>query len=267
MEEPIRPMRFQFGKNWRSFSRTSLDKEKVRQARDAFFELLSPNDLNGKTFLDIGFGQGLALFFAQDAGSRVLGIDIDPDNIEALKATTRFFPEAKLPQVQIASIISEDFIQSAAARDGFDIVHSWGVLHHTGDMQQALRNAIELVKPGGILAIAIYNSHWTSPFWKVIKWIYNSVPELLKKLMVVLIYPVIYAAKWIVTGENPKKKSRGMDFFHDVVDWVGGYPYEYANDEQIRSFVTSRDFEQTKFRPAHVPTGCNEFVFKRSKDR
>jgi 2-polyprenyl-6-hydroxyphenyl methylase/3-demethylubiquinone-9 3-methyltransferase len=57
--------------------------------------------------------------------------------------------------------------------------------------------------------------------------------------------------------------DRGMDFLHDVVDWVGGYPYEYASSEEIRNYVCRQGFICVRMQAAQVPTGCNEFVFQR----
>jgi hypothetical protein len=55
-------------------------------------------------------------------------------------------------------------------------------------------------------------------------------------------YPVIYLAKWIVTGSNPRNQLRGMDFYFDVIDWVGGYPYEYASRDEVLTMVEPMGF-------------------------
>jgi len=256
---------FRFGRNWRSFSKSALDENKINQARRDFFNLLQGANLKDKSFLDIGFGQGLALFFAQEAGANVLGIDIDPDNQEAVMSIKRFFPALAMPNTEIASILDNSFVEKEVNAGGFDIVHSWGVLHHTGTMYKAILNAIKLVKPDGMLIIAIYNTHWSSPAWKVIKWAFNHVPGLIQTLMINLFYPTIYIAKWLVTRENPMKKERGMDFYHDVVDWIGGYPYEYSTIQEITQFVEAHGLKMVKTQPAQVPTGCNEFVFVRKR--
>ena len=96
---------FKFGKNWHSFTKTALDEKNILQARAAFSNLLQGVELQGKTFLDIGFGQGLALYFAQEAGADVLGIDIDSENLEALEAAKRFFPYQDMPKTEIVSIL------------------------------------------------------------------------------------------------------------------------------------------------------------------
>ena len=81
--------------------------------------------------------------------------------------------------------------------------------------------------------------------------------------MVGVLYPVIWMAKFIVAG-YPKKKSRGMDFYYDVIDWIGGYPYEYASIEEVDEIMSALGFKKVKLIPANVPTGCNEFVFRRN---
>ena len=75
--------------------------------------------------------------------------------------------------------------------------------------------------------------------------------------------PIIFAAKLVVTGRNPLVKERGMDFWFDVVDWVGGYPYEYATPSQITERLAALGFKLRRFAAASVPTGCHEFVFER----
>lgn len=257
-------MKFSFGQNWQSFSKNSLNEELVAQARQAFTALTAGIDLKGKRFLDAGFGQGLALFLAQETGAKVFGIDTDPLCRNALEETHRFFPSLDLPQTQIASILDNNFVDSQRALGTYDIVHSWGVLHHTGNMNQAIRNSCMLLKDEGYFVCSIYNHHWSSPIWKVVKYIYNKSPKLFQRLLLYCFYPVIYAAKWMVTREDPKKKERGMDFFHDVVDWIGGYPYEYANPEEIKNIVCQLGFQVVLVRSAQVPTGCNEFIFRKS---
>ena len=256
-------MRFKFGKNWQSFSKTALDEEKIIQARNDFQNLFSGIDLKDKSFLDIGFGQGLTLNFAREAGANVHGIDVDPDNISALREVSKKFPEHKEPETRIISILNEEFSDSKKSQNKYDIVYSWGVLHHTGKMYEAIKNASDLVGTNGYFVISIYNKHWSSPAWRWIKWSYNMSPTIAQNLLIRFFYLIIYLTKLIVTGKNPKNEQRGMDFLHNVVDWIGGYPYEYASTKQIRKFVNKLGFETLKINPAFVPTGCNEFVFRK----
>ena len=148
----------------------------------------------------------------------------------------------------------------------FDIVYSWGVLHHTGNMVLALNNSAQRVDDHGLFMIAIYNRHWSSLPWKFIKALYNRVGTFGQKILIWIFTPIIFAAKWLVTFKNPLKMKRGMDFMHNIIDWVGGYPYEYASIAEMTEALKKLGFEMLLARPAAVPTGCNEFVFQLKKE-
>lgn len=263
-------MQFDFGKNWADFSDKALTPGRVNEARQAFAKLIEPaGSVAGKSFIDIGFGQGLGLLSAAAAGARASGIDINPKCGEVLERNRRRFPQlggSSIP-VLIGSILDERVVAQAGAASpggaGYDVVHSWGVLHHTGKMRQAVANAASLVKPGGYFVVALYNRHWSSKLWLMIKFLYCKSPPFLQRLLVWTMYPVIYIAKWLVTGSNPRHQLRGMDFYFDVIDWVGGYPYEYASREEVMAMVEPMGFRCTRFNASQVPTGCNEFVFQR----
>lgn len=130
-------------------------------------------------------------------------------------------------------------------------------------MYRVITKTANLVCEKGYYIIAIYNKHWTSGTWKKIKRWYSKSSPTGQRVMIAVLGPVIWLAKLVVTGKNPTKKERGMDFHHDVVDWVGGYPYEYATKEEIVTFVSKLGFKAVKVIPAQVFTGCNQFVFQR----
>ena len=265
MSTPQTPA-FDFGKNWEDFSREALDPGRVAQASADFHALLAGIELRDRAFLDIGFGQALGLLNAASSGARAVGCDINPKCARLVEKNRHFFPAARDIPVVVGSILDAEVVSRLRAANGgrpFEIVHSWGVLHHTGDMTKAIAHAASLVAPGGHFILAIYNRHWSSRTWKVIKHLYVLSPRLLQRLFIALFYPVIYGAKWIATGRNPHTQDRGMDFYYDVVDWVGGYPYEYASaDETIRE-LAGLGFRCVRQIPAGVPTGCNQFVFVR----
>lgn len=203
-----------------------------------------------------------------EAGAIGTGCDINPKCEEALERTRRFFPGLagrEIPIV-IGSILDDRVLAELCTNrggGGFDVVHSWGVLHHTGDMKRAISNAASLVKEGGYLVIAIYNRHWSSLPWFWIKRIYCRSPDWGRRLMISVLYPIIWLAKLLITGNNPRKMERGMDFYYDIVDWVGGYPYEYASITQTHVLVEPLGFRRVRMIPARVPTGCNEFIFQK----
>jgi 2-polyprenyl-6-hydroxyphenyl methylase/3-demethylubiquinone-9 3-methyltransferase len=261
-------MQFDFGQNWDLFSQKALDRQKFNQARQDFMYLTENIHLKNKSFLDIGFGQGLSLIFAKEMGAMVVGNEINNKCKNVLVKNIPRFSHIDVSEIPIiiGSILDRLTLnklmnQSPAGR-GYDIVHSWGVLHHTGNLKKALKNASSLVKPGGYLIIAIYSRHWSNPAWKSIKWTYCKSTQLLKKMIILFLYPIIWMAKLIVTGENPKRQTRGMDFYYNVIDWVGGYPYEYASISEIKKMINA-NFICLEITPAKVPTGCNEYIFKR----
>jgi 2-polyprenyl-3-methyl-5-hydroxy-6-metoxy-1,4-benzoquinol methylase len=260
---------FDFGANWSEFSDHAASRERALQARGQFASLLEGVALTDASFLDIGFGQGFSLLSARSLGARAVGCDINPKCHEVIERNARLFPEAATGAIplQVGSILDEPVVRALrerpeAAGGGYDVVHSWGVLHHTGDMRRAVANAASLVRPGGHFVLAIYNRHWSSLPWLAIKAAYVRSPRPVQRALVGALYPVIWLAKLAVTRRNPKAMDRGMDFYYDVIDWVGGYPYEYASVEEMRRLV-GPGFELVRAIPAKVPTGCNEMVFRR----
>jgi 2-polyprenyl-6-hydroxyphenyl methylase/3-demethylubiquinone-9 3-methyltransferase len=157
----------------------------------------------------------------------------------------------------------------------WDIVYSWGVLHHTGQLWEALDTACRLVPPKGRLFIAIYNDQGVvSTAWRVVKRIYNALPRFVRPAFVLVASlpielrvlarclverrPGDYIDLWRAEGDY----ERGMSRWHDLVDWVGGYPFEVATAGEVIEFCRSRDFEVTRTRTVGRSNGCNEFVFE-----
>ncbi|MFH1772289.1 MAG: class I SAM-dependent methyltransferase [Candidatus Omnitrophota bacterium] len=252
---------FDFGNNWLEFTQESLDEDKLSAAQKSLVELIGQENIKGKTFLDIGCGSGIFSIAAKRLGAKnVVAFDISKESIQSSKINTKKYLGGNEIDFHVFSILDSEFKKFGT----FDIVYSWGVLHHTGDMWQAIKNASELVNDNGLFVIAIYNKHWTSPCWKFIKKIYNLSPSFIKLLMVWLFYVAIAFTKLLITGKNPFIKKRGMDFYHDVIDWVGGYPYEYASIEQIENYVCGLGFSRHKSLPTQGYTGNNEFVFRKT---
>ncbi|MFK5970331.1 MAG: class I SAM-dependent methyltransferase [Candidatus Marithrix sp.] len=143
----------------------------------------------------------------------LIGCDINPTCEEALKQPMIHFPQYQVSDIPlvIGSILEQETIKLLTGEgNDIDIIHSWGVLHHTGNMKKSIQNASSLVKENGYLIISIYNKHWTSPIWLFIKWLYNKLPSLLQKAVAYLFYPLIWLAKYLVTGENPTESWYGF---------------------------------------------------------
>lgn len=264
--------RFEFGKNWRRFLK-SLTPERIEIAERSLVERLS-GDLRGKTFLDIGSGSGLFSLCARRLGAKVHSFDYDPHSVACTEELRRrFFPEDPDWIVERGSALDQDYL---AGLGRHDVVYSWGVLHHTGSMWEALANAADRVKPGGLLFISIYNDQGVqSRIWHAIKKLYVRLPALLRlpyTLAVVLPLELVVAgfyllrlkpAEYVERWTNYQERSlRGMSLWTDHVDWIGGFPFEVAKPEEIFDFHRERGFTLEGLRTTQR-WGCNEFVFRR----
>ncbi len=262
--------RFTFGENWSAFLKT-LDNERIKVAENSLKEMLGMEDLKDKTFLDIGCGSGIFSLSAKNLGADVHSLDFDPSSV----GCAQFLKEKYYPQsnwiVEEGSALDTDYIRSLGK---FDIVYSWGVLHHTGNMMLALQNAILPVKEGGTLFISIYNEQgWKSRFWLRVKKMYNK-NAFGKALMIAIFFP-IYILLGLIPDilrlRNPfkryteYKKNRGMSMVHDWYDWLGGLPFEVATPEFLVDFYKKEGFYLEKIKTINS-LGTNQFVFSKTRN-
>jgi 2-polyprenyl-3-methyl-5-hydroxy-6-metoxy-1,4-benzoquinol methylase len=268
--EVARGERFEFGENWSRFL-AALDDRRILEAEDSLRRMLETETLDGRSFLDIGSGSGLFSLAARRLGARVHSLDFDPRSVACTaELRRRYFPGDGAWVVEEGSALDADYLRSLGL---FDVVYSWGVLHHTGEMWRALENARLPVGPGGRLFIAIYNDTGTQAArWKWIKKTYNRLPRPLRPPFAALVIapdeikPALSALVRLRPGEYIRRwtaydKNRGMSRWRDIIDWVGGYPYEVATPDEIFEFYRARGFTLTKLKCGGVGLGCNEFIF------
>lgn len=265
--------RFEFGKNWERFLAV-LDEDRIATAEASLRKMLQVEDLSRRSFLDIGCGSGLFSLCARRLGARVHSFDFDPHSVAcARELRRRYFSDDSTWTIEEGSALDSTYVRSLG---DFDIVYSWGVLHHTGNMWQALENATLPVRDGGVLFISIYNDQGLkSKLWTKVKQLYCG-GTLGRYAMTVLGGGTILlgnAKQDLVRGNNPLRRyreyraRRGMSAWHDIVDWLGGYPFEVAKPEEIFDFFHQRGFELTKLTTDGGGSGTNQFVFRATEHR
>lgn len=259
--------RFEFGKNWACFL-NSLTDDKIDIAKKSIKDVLKIDDISGKRVLDIGSGSGLFSLSSRLLGATVHSFDFDPNSVGCTKTLKeRYAKDDDNWTIEQASVLDKDYVKSLGE---FDIVYSWGVLHHTGDMETALTHADIPVKKGGTLCIAIYNDQGiVSKFWTLVKRIYCK--SLAGKALMSMIFIPYFAIRAMgrsmrLFNGNPfkefieYKQNRGMHIYYDWLDWLGGYPFEVASVEKITSFYNNLGYERVNLIEC-TGLGCSQFTF------
>lgn len=263
-------MRFEFGNNWLNYSK-EINNKKITSSRKRLEEML-PIDIKNNTFIDIGCGSGIHSLSAILSGATVFSFDYDSNSVLSSKNLRKKMHISEgLWKIEQGDILDENYIRTL---DKYDIVYSWGVLHHSGEMWKALQNICHLVKEDGFLFIAIYNDQgWKSKFWWYIKWVYNILPiginkvfayilgtlfQILNIIKYILLLKPMVALKPLIEYGN----DRGMNYFIDIVDWYGGFPFEYTTIEKLNAFFKDNNFEMIKCKKTNS-LGCNEIVYQK----
>jgi 2-polyprenyl-6-hydroxyphenyl methylase/3-demethylubiquinone-9 3-methyltransferase len=263
-------LRFRFGDNWGAFLAV-LDDERIAEAERSLVDMLGRPRLDGARVIDVGSGSGLFSLAAHRLGAEVTSFDFDPRSVACTAELRRRYATGSARwQVHEGSILDRAFVDSLGT---FDLVYSWGVLHHTGRMWEAIERAAALVAPGGQLFIALYNDQGrTSHAWRKVKETYNG-SRVGRAAVLGALVPYFVgraAAADLVRGKNPLvrhrayRQRRGMSMMHDIVDWLGGLPFEVAAPGAVVDFLRARGFTLERLRTVGGAHGCNEFVARRA---
>jgi 2-polyprenyl-3-methyl-5-hydroxy-6-metoxy-1,4-benzoquinol methylase len=271
---------FEFGKNWEFFIKHYFNQEKLDEAKKSFIEFVGEHTLRGKTFIDVGCGSGLFSLAAYKLGaSKVMSFDVDQYSVKCCKYLREQEGNPQNWEVFEGSALDRNFLNRLGKHD---LVYSWGVLHHTGDMWQAIENVATLVKNNGLLYIALYNKAdgfgiypdgrlGPSSFWVKEKKFYSALPALFQNLIDYCVMCSLIAI-YILTLNNPikkiqsHKKLRGMSWRVDIKDWLGGYPYEYASVAEIFTFLKKRGFALENLKCNNGLLN-NEYLFSRERQQ
>jgi hypothetical protein len=167
------------------------------------------------------------------------------------------------------SVLDEVYMRSLPQAD---IIYAYGVLHHTGDTWQALENSRIPLSPNGVFYVALYShtnyynlhvahGHPTPEQWLEIKQRYNRAGVLRRTVMEWHYVSETYLWKkwedfWWELRNSPSQaiqriydfgrevsvyqENRGMEFWTDVRDWLGGWPMEFVKESEVVQFAESR---------------------------
>jgi len=265
---------FAFGRNWASYAQNVADAE-IKEAENGLLRLLGGEPPQAMRFLDIGSGSGLHSLAALRLGaSRVHAIDIDQDSVDTTRALLSRLAADQNWQAERVSV----FDLTPERVGEFDVVYSWGVLHHTGDLDRALKCAARLVRPGGLFVFALYHRVMADFFWRFEKrWYAQASPSAQARARAA--YAALFRVGLRLTGRRfddylaGYRSNRGMDFYHDVHDWMGGWPYESISPAEVEALMKALGLEKVRsfvgrgrFFGRHsgiFGSGCDEFVYRR----
>lgn len=237
-------LRFGFGANWADYIDKNFSDERVEISQRHLIGFLKLGNLNGRTFLDIGCGSGLHSLAAWRAGAaQVVSFDYDKNSVTTTKKLHELSGSPKNWVVMQGSVLDKEFMNSLPKSD---VVYSWGVLHHTGSMWEAIGNAALCLHNKSVFYIALYSKDvYVSPpyeYWLEVKREYNYAGPIKKMWMEFRYAWKDSIREHLIRGKNPLtymktyKQSRGMSYWHDVKDWLGGYPMEFAGNKETECF-------------------------------
>ncbi len=261
--------RFGFGDNWLDFAR-ALSAGQIAEAEKSVRDLLQRDTLAGLSFVDIGSGSGLFSLAARRLGARVHSFDFDADSVLCTaRLRERHRPDDPDWTIEQGSILDRDYVRKLGT---FDVVYSWGVLHHTGAMHDALQAAAAMVVPGGLFAFALYHRTLMCGPWRWEKrWYAGASPDAQRRARA--IYTALLRLRFRLTGSDFEsyvanyRSMRGMNFTHNVHDWMGGYPYESISAPEVDTLMRRLGF--ARVHAMATPTtiglfgsGCDEYLYR-----
>lgn len=253
---------FSFGKNWMDLNR-SITEEEINKAKQDLDIWIGKENIEGKRVLDLGSGSGIhSLSLLMLGAGELVSFDYDPNSVTA---TTHHWEKKGKPanwKVLHGSVLDKDFISTLGK---FDLVYSWGVLHHTGSMWEAINNALTMVKDNGLFYLTIYKDDDYANSIKL-KERYNAASPAGKK-MIEYSHISKIMMKRAARLKNPftwnEKLERGMNIYHDLIDWLGGLPYEAASEDEMLKWGIENNLKLKRILCRGNYGSCNYYLFQK----
>jgi len=216
----------------------------------------SDAEIEGKRILDAGCGMGVfSVVFGKKGAARVIGIDLSEEGVRRAQRAASHF---NLSNVEFR----EGNILRLPYPDGsFDIVWSWGTLHHTAEPLKALEELIRVLKNGGTLFVTLYRSTKLSflheGIRKTLRLAHRRMWPLLAKLIALALFPATLFLK-------RRKKARAGENLSDLVlDWYFNPVRHYYRPGEIRQLLEQEGLIIEKFLPASGRfNSTSNFIFK-----
>ena len=183
-----------FSFEWQLHRRTQFDTGKRGESERVFTEKtgLTHRDIAAKDVLDVGVGTGRFADVVERGARSVIGIDL------SFAVETAMENVGSRPGV---NIVQADCTNLPFKPESFDVIYSIGVLHHTPDAKQSFISLIPYLRPGGTIAVWLYDAHVWSPdsslevvnrFWRSIT---TRLPSRLLYALCLLEVPYYYLRK------------------------------------------------------------------------
>jgi SAM-dependent methyltransferase/uncharacterized protein YbaR (Trm112 family) len=207
-----------FGVQWKLFAKTQLDSvsgQPISRDRWLRFTGWDPEDVRGRTVLDVGCGSGRFAEVALSFGARVVAFDY------SLSVDACFENLGGHPRLDV---VQADVYRLPFAAESFDFVYCLGVLQHTPDVKKAFMALPRQLRPGGQLAVDLYPKLWLNWLWPkywlrvVTRWL----PARLLYAAVSWVFPVLYPVS-LSLGRIPRLGKK-LRYLVPVVNYEGVLP-------------------------------------------